>query len=174
MMVANWFLISNMYLAFYFIAYNTYFDEAQLMFHILRLTYITLIMMQFVASLGSSPRQLHFMYLLSSLVFGLLIWFTAFLTVEYIIMGDPPLELILASTAIFLCYVTAALLHGDVHNIVMSLVQYLFMLPTYVRVLVCVYDVPCCRRRVTRMSRLTSLVSLPTATVTTSLGGRRV
>ena len=135
-----WFLAGLFYLSF-IILWRGYLqevlnaDNANLVFLATQSVYLFLIFTTLILAMGTppdSPRKgIRVLYGLVQFVFGILMLGTLAISVRNIVVSKDWLltALGLANTGV---YFVAALFHGEIHHILFTFVQYIYMQPTYV------------------------------------------
>lgn len=145
----SWFLLSNLFLTFYYVLLLALFERAYLLFQMIFGIYMVLVAGLIIFALGNKPdRRAAVLYTLSQMYFGLVMLTVSGLSIYGLVVGqsldDPRDDLPTCSTTEFELYggVVAALgflfissiLHGE-YEVLFSTIQYFFMLPSFVNIL---------------------------------------
>jgi chitin synthase len=160
----TWTAIANFYLAFFFLvssatatqktdAFNFLSRGAgKDVFEIFLKLYIALLFFVTVCSLGNRPQGSKWMYIIAILLFGvcniITLWcagFTVYLAVPHTLDGwkdyrsllkkSNTLHIVISLAATYGLYLFSSLLHFEPWHMFTSFIQYLFLLPSYVNIL---------------------------------------
>ncbi|KAL1405810.1 Chitin synthase, class 2 [Vanrija albida] len=158
-LIFNWLSISSFYLAFYFLldsstsgAKDPFGGAGSEIFQIFNKVYIGIIFVVLICSLGNRPQGANFMYTLCILLFavcqGILLYcagWTVYQTVPHTAEGWRDwrglfsnrtfLSLAMSFMATYGLYVLSSLMYLDPWHMLHSFIQYLFLLPSYVNIL---------------------------------------
>ncbi|KAI8847541.1 chitin synthase-domain-containing protein [Chytridium lagenaria] len=145
----GWFNLGNFFLTFYFV-FNIASDQAQaacsggvfdssadpfngggpIVFEIVKALYVFAIVMIFIASLGNRPDGSRILYNGVAILFGLLMFLMIFMGIYTIKM-----DIVVSLMSTYGLYVFSSALHLEPWHIFTCMLQYLFMIPTFINVL---------------------------------------
>ncbi|CAG8506564.1 8209_t:CDS:2 [Ambispora gerdemannii] len=156
----NWFTLGNFYLTFYFLTSSTtakvetdpfkgYGDE---LFQAVRGLYMMVIVAIFICSLGNRPQGSKFIYTLCIILFAFIMgimlycaFYTVYLSVphkvnEYkniqaYLKQAPFRDIVISLASTYGLYFFSSLIHGEPWHMFTSLIQYVFLVPFYVNIL---------------------------------------
>ncbi len=149
----TYFSLANFYLAFYFIAGGLADPKvdpfghgiARVIFNLLRYVCVLLISMQFIISLGNRPQGAKRIYLLSMIMYCVIMAYTMFATVYIVIrqinlkddaqlaMGNNVFTNLIVSTCSTIgLYFFMSFVYLDPWHMFTCLVQYFMLLPSYI------------------------------------------
>jgi len=142
----TWLLVGNYFLAFFYLVNSPHIasfmgDYQSPIAASLCALYLFLTLAQVVCGLTNKPADVAFIYKFSQhfygfysyLVLGMSYWFIATYD-QSPILGIGPFYLRLASFAAVGSYFVAAFLHGELRPILLTTIQYFYMLPTFVNI----------------------------------------
>ena len=148
--IFSWFLLGNFFVTCYFVIFyalehndgsifntRSFFlehqDTMRLGFNTL---YVAVIILQVVLGLGNRPGHVAGVYRLISLYYVMVITLTTASAVHiFVTRKETSLQAIVLAASTFGVYFIAALLHGELHHICLSFIQYYAMLPTMINIL---------------------------------------
>ncbi|KAI8620208.1 chitin synthase-domain-containing protein [Chytriomyces sp. MP71] len=160
----SWFNIGNFYLSFYFLfgtasgssasssTVDPFYPNGQVVFGVINEIYICCLITIFVLSLGNRPQGSKRLYMLVSALFAalmVLMLFMAFWSVRLSIVtfqstsvsftsyanSTPSFrDIIISMATVYGAYFISSLLFFDAGHCVTCIIQYMFLLPTYVNV----------------------------------------
>ncbi|KAH7171487.1 class 2 chitin synthase [Dactylonectria macrodidyma] len=148
----TYFSLANFYLTFYFVAGGLTDKKvdpfghniATVIFHILRYSCVLLIATQFILSLGNRPQGAKKLYLISMIVYGVIMVYTTFATIYIIVrqltaedsdvtMGNNVFtNLIVSILSTIGMYFIMSIMYLDPWHMVTSAAQYFILLPSYI------------------------------------------
>ncbi|KAF4982237.1 hypothetical protein FZEAL_2121 [Fusarium zealandicum] len=149
----TWFSLANFYLTFYFVAGGLTDPKidpfghniANVIFHILRYSCVLLISTQFILSLGNRPQGSKKLYLISMVVYGVIMIYTTFATIYIIVkqltadeddeiaMGNNVFtNLIVSVLSTVGMYFIMSIMYLDPWHMITSSAQYFVLLPSYI------------------------------------------
>jgi chitin synthase len=148
--VMAWFMLANFYLAFLVLVQGMLVADINdddnsvgvlrrpkatypYAVRLLTSTYNFLLGIVVILSLGNKPQNVKAILTLAALLFAGLAGVTYYLAVEYATNSDA--VTLGAAASSFLVYFLAGLCHGELGYLVISFVQYMLLLPTYINVL---------------------------------------
>jgi len=163
-LVFTWTSLANFYLAFFFLvssattassdAFNFLSEGAgKAVFEIFLNLYIGLLFVVLVCSLGNRPQGSKWIYTISMFLFGLCnvitTWcagYTVFLAVPHTVAGWKDIlnlikvnkalqDIVIALLATYGMYFISSLIHFEPWHMFTSFIQYMFLLPSYVNIL---------------------------------------
>lgn len=164
-LVFTWTALANFYLAFFFLVTSATADSTtdafnflsqgagQIVFEVFLKLYIGIIFVVLVCSLGNRPQGSKWTYSLSMVLFGLCniicLWcagYTVWLAVPHTLAGweDAPnllehnetfRDIAVSLAATYGLYLIGSLIHFEPWHMLTSFVQYMFLLPSYVNIL---------------------------------------
>ncbi|KAF9391336.1 Chitin synthase, class 2 [Podila verticillata] len=162
-LIFNWFSLANFYLTFYFLtisaannankSFSPFGDWGHITFGALRQMYLAAIITVFICSLGNRPQGSSIIYILTILLFALIMGVMLYLagaTVYAVVKpvwGNPHEMVVLLKeqgpfrdTVISLLstyglYIISSLMHFEPWHMITSFLSYLFLLPAYVNIL---------------------------------------
>ncbi|CEO96773.1 hypothetical protein PBRA_005377 [Plasmodiophora brassicae] len=129
----SWFLMANFYLMFVFAS-----DQVSDLFTALGTMLLTIV--QLVIGLGNKPDQMEYMYFLCTIGYGVFFFVTLGMSIQYLVgqshavylsQQQYNLESKVAAVITVSVYLVGAFLHGELFPVVCSMIQYFFMLPTF-------------------------------------------
>lgn len=148
--VFSWFLPSNFYLAIYYLVVQGFlrdkwgfYDTSEIgdgvksaVVVIFNICYGVLMFMQIVIGLGNKPKHVKTTYRIMSFLFGtLMLTASTIATLIYLNDGSAQTQAILLAVLVLGAFFIASALHCELHHIVLSFVQYMFMLPSFINIL---------------------------------------
>ncbi|SCO77279.1 chitin synthase class II [Fusarium oxysporum] len=148
----TFFSLANFYLTFYFVAGGLTDPKvdpfghniATVIFHILRYACVLLISTQFILSLGNRPQGSKKLYLISMIIYSIIMVYTTFATFYIIIhqltskddkieMGDNVFtNMIVSILSTIGMYFIMSILYLDPWHMITSSAQYFILLPSYI------------------------------------------
>ncbi|KAK2681580.1 Chitin synthase N-terminal [Fusarium oxysporum f. sp. vasinfectum] len=148
----TFFSLANFYLTFYFVAGGLTDPKvdpfghniATVIFHILRYACVLLISTQFILSLGNRPQGSKKLYLISMVIYSIIMVYTTFATFYIIIhqltskddkieMGDNVFtNMIVSILSTIGMYFIMSILYLDPWHMITSSAQYFILLPSYI------------------------------------------
>ncbi|KAM5354185.1 hypothetical protein ACJ41O_000835 [Fusarium nematophilum] len=148
----TFFSLANFYLTFYFVAGGLTDKKvdpfghniATVIFHILRYACVLLISTQFILSLGNRPQGSKKLYLISMVIYGVIMIYTTFATIYIIVRqltaDDDEVEmgnnvftnLIVSVLSTVGMYFIMSILYLDPWHMITSSAQYFVLLPSYI------------------------------------------
>ncbi|KAK7431354.1 Chitin synthase, class 2 [Neonectria magnoliae] len=149
----TFFSLANFYLTFYFVAGGLTDKKvdpfghniATVIFHILRYSCVLLIATQFILSLGNRPQGAKKLYLISMVIYGIIMIYTTFATIYIIVrqltakggkginMGNNVFtNLIVSILSTMGMYFIMSILYLDPWHMITSSAQYFLLLPSYI------------------------------------------
>ncbi|KAK7402913.1 Chitin synthase, class 2 [Neonectria punicea] len=149
----TFFSLANFYLTFYFVAGGLTDKKvdpfghniATVIFHILRYSCVLLIATQFILSLGNRPQGAKKLYLISMVIYGIIMVYTTFATIYIIVrqltakdgegikMGNNVFtNLIVSILSTTGMYFIMSILYLDPWHMITSSAQYFLLLPSYI------------------------------------------
>lgn len=149
----TFFSLANFYLTFYFVAGGLTDPKVDpfghnigtVIFHILRYSCVLLIATQFILSLGNRPQGAKKLYLISMIIYGVIMFYTTFATIYIIVTQltadeDDSIEignnvftnLIVSVFSTVGMYFVMSLLYLDPWHMITSSAQYFILLPSYI------------------------------------------
>ncbi|KAI5457155.1 chitin synthase class II [Mariannaea sp. PMI_226] len=148
----TYFSLANFYLTFYFVAGGLTDKKIDpfghnigtVIFHILRYSCVLLIATQFILSLGNRPQGAKKLYMISMIVYGVIMVYTSFATVYIIIrqltadnatisIGNNVFtNLIVSILSTVGMYLIMSLVYLDPWHMITSSAQYFVLLPSYI------------------------------------------
>ncbi|CAG8540628.1 5003_t:CDS:2, partial [Ambispora leptoticha] len=156
----NWFTLGNFYLTFYFLTSSTtanvatdpfkgYGDE---LFQAVRGLYMMVIVAIFICSLGNRPQGSKFIYTLCIILFAFIMgimlycaFYTVYLSVPHSVheykniksylKQAPFRDIVISLASTYGLYFFSSALHGEPWHMFTSLIQYIFLVPFYVNIL---------------------------------------
>ncbi|ORX96631.1 glycosyltransferase family 2 protein [Basidiobolus meristosporus CBS 931.73] len=159
----SWFALGNFYLTFYFLADasmpkesdanhpDPFFGYSWIVFPIARQIFLLGIIVQFILSLGNRPQGSKAIYLLCVFIFafimGIMLYAVGFNLYTYFsdpsntqLMREHPftkesLNLFIALASTYGLYIVSSILYFDPWHMITSFIQYLFIFPSYVNIL---------------------------------------
>ncbi|TPX75821.1 chitin synthase [Chytriomyces confervae] len=162
-LVFQWFNIGNFYLSFYFLfgtansaaasaGIDPFYPNGAIVFGFVNEIYLCLLISIFVLSLGNRPQGSKALYLIVSATFSLLMLLMLFMAlwsvrlsimnfqqsnagfIEYANSTPSFRDIIISMATVYGAYFVSSLLHADVYHCITCILQYMFLLPTYVNV----------------------------------------
>ncbi|KAH7022383.1 chitin synthase-domain-containing protein [Ilyonectria destructans] len=151
-LIFTYFSLANFYLTFYFVAGGLTDKKvdpfghniATVIFHILRYSCVLLIATQFILSLGNRPQGAKKLYLISMIVYGIIMVYTTFATIYIIVrqltsddddisMGNNVFtNLIVSILSTIGMYFIMSIMYLDPWHLITSFAQYFILLPSYI------------------------------------------
>ncbi|KAF5535406.1 chitin synthase 2 [Fusarium mexicanum] len=147
----TFFSLANFYLTFYFVAGGLTDPKvdpfghniATVIFHILRYACVLLISTQFILSLGNRPQGSKKLYLISMIIYSIIMVYTTFATFYIIIhqltskdkikMGDNVFtNMIVSILSTIGMYFIMSIMYLDPWHMITSSAQYFILLPSYI------------------------------------------
>ncbi|KAM0561312.1 hypothetical protein ACHAPJ_003191 [Fusarium lateritium] len=148
----TFFSLANFYLTFYFVAGGLTDPKvdpfghniATVIFHILRYSCVLLISTQFILSLGNRPQGSRKLYLISMVMYGIIMVYTTFATIYIIVhqltskdksigMGENVFtNLIVSILSTVGMYFIMSVIYLDPWHLITSSAQYFILLPSYI------------------------------------------
>lgn len=149
--ILSWFLISNFYLAIYFVViagmnndqWGPYLPDTKkipqtakdIISVAFQLVYGLLFLLQIIVGLGNKPKHIPWVYTVSAIFYGVVMVIAFFVALLVFAGGEFSLFTVLFATAIVGVYFIAGILHCEIHHICFAFFQYFALLPTTVNVL---------------------------------------
>ncbi|KPM40316.1 Chitin synthase 2 [Neonectria ditissima] len=148
----TFFSLANFYLTFYFVAGGLTDKKidpfghniATVIFHILRYSCVLLIATQFILSLGNRPQGAKKLYLISMIIYGVIMVYTTFATIYIIVKqftskdndisvgSNVFTNLIVSIMSTIGMYFAMSILYLDPWHMITSSAQYFLLLPSYI------------------------------------------
>ncbi|GAO17376.1 hypothetical protein UVI_02038960 [Ustilaginoidea virens] len=148
----TYFSLANFYLTFYFVAGGLTDPTVDpfghgigsIFFHVLRYTCVLLIATQFILSLGNRPQGAKKLYLISMIIYSVIMFYTIFasfyIVIRQLASKNPDLamgnnvftNLIVSMTSTIGLYFVMSFLYLDPWHMFTSSVQYFLLLPSYI------------------------------------------
>jgi len=170
MMAFTWFGLSLFYLTFYYLVQSVLTEKdsgapgqkkvsspfkgnaGEYVFEGFRQLYIFIIIILFIVSLGNRPQGSKFIYLLTFILFAIIMVLMIFLTVWVIfftvqdqaasatsaasVVSNPAfLDIFITIMGMVGCYFLISLMHGDPWHMITCSIQYLLLLPVSINIL---------------------------------------
>ncbi|KAK8797265.1 hypothetical protein WA158_004473 [Blastocystis sp. Blastoise] len=126
--------MANVFLTFAVVIQSSFQNFSELAVFILDSIYLCVTGLQFVYALGNDPRDNREVYRLSYIVYGCLSLLSLVLTFTSI-ENFSLYILISAATSIFVI-LFGAIIHGELFTILPCIIQYMFMLPTFMNIFI--------------------------------------
>lgn len=136
-LVLTWFIAGNFYLMFHFAAAPTTVNHASdLVYSVLNILFMYITIIQVVLAMGNKPHQVELMYFLCTIGYAVFFAFTVGMSISAVFQSNGTNQSVdpkgvagaLGSVA---SYIVAAVLHGELLPVAASMLQYFFMLPTF-------------------------------------------
>lgn len=148
--VFSWFLPANFYLALFYLVFQgfqrdrwnfidvsdidqIYRDGAVYLFNAF---YGVALFTQITIGLGNKPKHVKTTYYITSFIFGILMLCSSVIAVlSYATDSDFQYEAIIAAVLVIGVFFIGSLLHCEIHHILMTFIQYMALLPSFVNIL---------------------------------------
>ncbi|KAF9398042.1 Chitin synthase, class 2, partial [Podila epigama] len=162
-LVFNWFSLANFYLTFYFLTnaaannaneeFSPFGEWGDATFAALRQLYLAAIITVFICSLGNRPQGSTIIYILTIILFALImsvmlylagatvyavvlpVWNEPQKMIELLQEQGPFRDTVISLSSTYGLYTVASLMHFEPWHMLTSFLSYLFLLPAYVNIL---------------------------------------
>ena len=134
-MILNWFTVGSLYLSFaivFFMAFESFRSVQEELRFVFNVAYFFLTILQFLVGLGGKANDTHRIYWVCSLIYGLIMSTAMILSVWHLVTNSFNIFVVFAAIIAFGSYAVGALMHGELFAVCGVVLQYLFMLPTFV------------------------------------------
>ena len=134
-MVLNWFTVGSLYLSFaivFFMAFESFKSVQEELRFVFNVAYFFLTILQFLVGLGGKANDTHRIYWVCSLIYGLIMMCAMVLSIWHLITNSFNIFVVFAAIIAFGSYAFGAFMHGELFAVCGVVIQYLFMLPTFV------------------------------------------
>ena len=107
-----------------------------ILINLLEFIWVFLLVIQLIISLRNKPEDIVCLQTFCCIVFGIINYFIIFLIIYWLYFITIPLWLEITTLSIFAAPIIASIIHLEFIPIILSILQYYFMLPTYINVFV--------------------------------------
>lgn len=136
-LVITWLTTGSFYISQWIVLRMTFAHQefgSEIMF-IVALVYGALVLVQVLVSMGSKPVDASGVHFVCMFTWGILLYLVLALSVVRIVDNEVDELVVVAGATSIGVYFVCALLHGELVNVALTLLQYLFVLPTYINIL---------------------------------------
>jgi len=135
-MLISWFGIGSLFLSF-FLIYKLAFEQVgpaagSAIMWAFSSTFMIIVLAQLLLALGNKPHEVARVYYVLAMGMGVIMYFSIVLSAWHLGQGNLPIIVLVAASSSFFVYGVCSALHWRLDVIVLSIAQYMFMLPTFV------------------------------------------